>query len=390
MNKTAEILNHFLVKRRNTMLGVGPMSKNCVDAVIEITNQLNIPIFLIASRRQIECKSLGGGYCNNWDTKSFSSYEFKKDKKKLTILSRDHGGPFQGNVELEKKNDYKSTLNQAKQSFKFDIDNNFKIIHIDTSYGLDKIIPKKKSLEMLFELYAFVCNYAKRQKKKILIEIGTEEQTGNANSFSELENFLNTVFTFCNKNKFQKPTFVVIQSGTKVMETRNVGIFESPVRIKGEIPVEIQLFKVLEICKKFNIFMKEHNADYLTNDSLKWHPKIGIHAVNVAPEYGVAETKSFINLLKQKNQKKILDQFLELSYKSEKWKKWIIDLNSHKNDYEKAIIAGHYIFSTAEFENIKYKLSKNIKMSIREIDSHLKYSVKKSILRYVKNFGLIS
>ena len=166
MNKTAEILNHFLVKRRNTMLGVGPMSKNCVDAVLEITNQLNIPIFLIASRRQIECKSLGGGYCNNWDTKSFSKYVFKKDKKKLTILSRDHGGPFQGNVEIEKKNDYKTTLNQAKQSFKFDIDNNFKIIHIDTSYGLDKIIPKTKSLEMLFELYAFVCNYAKKQKKK--------------------------------------------------------------------------------------------------------------------------------------------------------------------------------------------------------------------------------
>jgi len=390
MNKTAEILNHFLVKRRNTMLGVGPMSKNCVDAVLEITNQLNIPIFLIASRRQIECKSLGGGYCNNWDTKSFSKYVFKKDKKKLTILSRDHGGPFQGNVEIEKKNDYKTTLNQAKQSFKFDIDNNFKIIHIDTSYGLDKIIPKTKSLEMLFELYAFVCNYAKKQKKKILIEIGTEEQTGSANSFSELEDFLNTVFNFCNKNNFQKPTFVVIQSGTKVMETRNVGIFESPVRIKGEIPVEIQLFKVLEICKKFNIFMKEHNADYLTNDSLKWHPKIGIHAANVAPEYGVAETKAFINLLKQKNQKKILDQFLELSYKSKKWKKWIIDLSSHKNDYEKSIIAGHYVFSTAEFEDIKYKLSQNIKMSIREIDSQLKYSVKKSILRYVENFGLTS
>ena len=44
--------------------------------------------------------------------------------------------------------------------------------------------------------------------------------------------------------------------------------------------------------------MKEHNTDYLSNDSLKWHPKLGIHAANVAPEFGVEETKAFIQLLK--------------------------------------------------------------------------------------------
>ena len=74
MNTTSKLLNHYLVKRRNTMLGVGPMSKNCVDAAIEIVNKHKIPIFLIASRRQIESKNLGGGYCNNWNTESFSKY----------------------------------------------------------------------------------------------------------------------------------------------------------------------------------------------------------------------------------------------------------------------------------------------------------------------------
>jgi hypothetical protein len=390
MNKTSKILYHFLVERRNTMLGVGPMSKNCVDATIEISNNHKIPFFLIASRRQIECKNLGGGYCNNWNTESFSKYVTKKDKKKLILLSRDHGGPFQGNVNLEKKNNYLKTLIQAKESFRVDIDNNFKIIHIDTSFGLDKLIPQKKALEMLFELYEFVCVYAKKRKKEILIEIGTEEQTGGVNSFKELEYFLHTVFKFCKTTKLQKPTFVVIQSGTKVMETRNVGIFESPVRIKNQIPVEIQLFKVLEICKKFNIFMKEHNADYLNNDSLKWHPKIGIHAANVAPEYGVAETRSFIKLLKSNRQSKLLEEFLELSYNSNKWKKWIIDLHKHKSDYEKSVISGHYIFSTEKFLNIKQRLSKDINLSIRDMDLILKDSVKSSILRYVENFGLLS
>ena len=230
----------------------------------------------------------------------------------------------------------------------------------------------------------------KEAKKKILIEIGTEEQTGNTNSFKELDNFLNIIFKFCLKNKFQKPTFVVIQSGTKVMETRNVGIFESPVRIKGEIPVEIQLFKVLEICKKYHIFMKEHNADYLTNDSLKWHPKIGVHAANVAPEFGVAETKAFVEILKKNNQKKILDEFLQLSYNSYKWKKWILNLSLHNNDYEKSIIAGHYVFSSKSFLDMKKKLSKNLSVSVQEIDISLKNSIKKSILRYIYNFGLVS
>ena len=95
-------------------------------------------------------------------------------------------------------------------------------------------------------------------------------------------------------------TFVVIQSGTKVMETKNVGSFESPVRVEKEIPVEIQLLKMIEICNENNVYMKEHNADYLTNDSLSWHPKLRIHAANVAPEFGVVETKTlFENFTKK-------------------------------------------------------------------------------------------
>ena len=44
-----------------TLLGVGPMSINCVDAVIELGNENNIPLMLIASRRQIDSEYFGGG-----------------------------------------------------------------------------------------------------------------------------------------------------------------------------------------------------------------------------------------------------------------------------------------------------------------------------------------
>ena len=50
------------------------------------------------------------------------------------------------------------------------------------------------------------------------------------------------------------PLFVVIQAGTKVLETKNVGSFESPLRIENELAVEIQLPKMIEICKKYKIY----------------------------------------------------------------------------------------------------------------------------------------
>ena len=46
-----------LVKQKKTLLGVGPMSLNCVDASIELSNKFNVPIILIASRRQMTQKS---------------------------------------------------------------------------------------------------------------------------------------------------------------------------------------------------------------------------------------------------------------------------------------------------------------------------------------------
>jgi len=55
-------LESYLTKHRATLLRVGPMSLNCVDATIELSNQYEIPLMLIASRRQIDSAEFGGGY----------------------------------------------------------------------------------------------------------------------------------------------------------------------------------------------------------------------------------------------------------------------------------------------------------------------------------------
>ncbi len=131
--------------------------------------------------------------------------------------------------------------------------------------------------------------------------------------------------------------------------------------------------------------MKEHNADYLSNHSLSLHPKLNIHAANIAPEFGVTETKSILNLMRKSNLKKLEKNFLDLSYKSKKWKKWILP-KSGISKTDKSILSAHYIFSKKEFINIKKEL--NARLHI-DIDRILKGEIKKSILRYLRNFKLI-
>ena len=384
-----KIFNRYLKNTRSTLLAVGPMSRNCVEATIEIANEKKVPIMIIASRRQIDSKELGGGYVNNWDTKKFSNYVKKKDKNKFITLCRDHGGPWQNTIEIKKKFNSIEAMNSAKKSYMEDIDSDFKIIHIDTCLSLNGVEKsKKKTLDRLFELYKFCSDYAKKKNKNIFFEIGTEEQSGTTNTQKELEETLHKTTNFCKKNKLKKPTFVVIQSGTRVMEMRNVGTFEAPFRVENEIPAEIQIPKMIEICKKYKVLMKAHNTDYLSNEALNCYPRLGINAANIAPEFGVIESKKILEIMNTLKLKSLKNSFLKLSLDSNKWKKWMIK-DSKANDYEKAVISGHYIFSEKKFLEIKERLTKILKKKNQNLDKILKKEIKDSILRYLYNFNLI-
>ncbi len=378
-----------IIRDKKTALGVGPMSKNCVIAATKLCNKYRFPLMLIASRRQIDSHIHGGGYVNNWHTEEYSNFVKSIDKANKVILCRDHGGPWQNNLEIENNYNLTNAMESAKKSYEIDIINDFKIIHIDSSLQLNnKKIPLSKSLDRFFELFEHCIIFARKYKKKIFFEVGTEEQSGTTNTPEELSNTLEKINKFCKKNKFNRPIFVVIQSGTKVAETRNIGSFQSPLRIENELPVEIQLPKMIEICKKNKIFMKEHNADYLSNHSLSLHPKLGIHATNVAPEFGVEETKALIEILKEYRQTRFLEDFYEISYNSKKWKKWLVK-DSETNKIDKAVIAGHYIFSSEKFKILKGKIEKFLYQKNLNLDNFLQKRIEKSIMRYAKNFNLV-
>lgn len=379
-------LYNFITKRRCTLLGIGPMSKNCVDAAIEIANDYEIPIMLIASRRQIEAECFGGGYVNKWTTETFADYVINRDKKGKIILSRDHGGPWQNEFETEGKFSLRKSMDSAKKSFQADIESGFELIHIDTSIDIFGTPHKDEVLQRLFELYEFCWNIAQKNNRQIIFEIGTEVQTGSTYNPEDVEYNLSEVFRFCNANKLPIPVFIVVQTGTCVKETRNVGSFDSPVRIAGELPIEIQLPKILDVCRKYDILIKEHNTDYLSDEALTWHPRLGIHAANVAPEFGVMESNAFYNLMKEHKLDSIADQFIELSYNSNKWEKWILP-DSKCGKLEKALISGHYVFAHDQFLDLKTKAGEAL--SGRNIDEYLKDKVKTSMMRYLTCFHMV-
>lgn len=381
-------LKSLIEKRRCTLLGVGPMSVNCVDATIELANQFEIPIMMIASRRQIDSDEFGGGYVNNWTTEDFAQYVTDRDKKGKILLARDHGGPWQSLKEKDERLGLRRAMDSAKLSYRADIAAGFQILHIDPSIDIHGSPDIDEILDRIFDLYEFCWSQAQAAGREIIFEVGTEEQSGTTNSQEELDYTLNAIKKFCTKSNIPQPTFVVIQCGTRVMEMRNIGSFDLPLRVANEIPAEIQLPKMIEICNRHEIFMKAHNTDYLSDEALKWHPRLGIHAVNVAPEFGVAESKALVNILEENGFTKLAESFLKIAYESNKWEKWMLN-NTKATDRDMSLIAGHYVFSKPEVKELKIEAGRELQRKGIQLEEYLKQTIKKSILRYLRSFRLV-
>ena len=378
-------IKEFIKEKQCTLLGIGPMSKNCVDVVIELVNSHKIPIMLIASRRQIESAELGGGYVNNWTTEEFSKYIEKNDKNQNIILCRNHGGPYQNENENKENHSFDEVMDNAKKSFSVDIQSNFQIIHIDPTENLVSDLTQDEMLNRIYDLYEFCYLSAEKFNKKIFVEISLGKEDGGISSVSEIEYGVKKIKEFCNKNKLPLPLFMVVKTGNHVLETRNIGILEDIVDGKGLEEGEIK--KMIKFCNEEEIMIKEHNGDYLAEHALRYHPKIGIHGINVAPEFGVIETKAILTWLEQNNLYEMEKKFIDIAYNSKKWEKWMMP-NSKTTKKDKAIIAGHYIFSSKEFEVLKNEILET-KEKEESFNNFLKSQIRISIVNYLKNLNII-
>lgn len=297
------------------------MSPEIIEAVFRYSEKNNESLMLIASKNQIDWD---GGYVNNWTTRQYMNY-IKGTRRKYpeakVYVCRDHCGPGFKNQDLK---DVYKTIDS-------DIEGGFDLIHVDfckLEGTHDDILKKSKK----------VIEHIKKKSPQTLIEVGTDENTGAfLNDVSrikkEVEFFTNIVPVH----------FFVCQTGSLVREVNQVGGFNAEF-----------IRQIRKIADKYGVYLKEHNVDY-TNDKELILRKGLIDAINVAPQFGVIQTKLTI----QKCLAYGIDfsEFLERAYKSNRWKKWL-HKNTAENKFLCSIIAGHYVFADGAYKKIYKQINK--------------------------------
>lgn len=304
-------------KKAISKLGIGPLSEEIIEAVFRFSFENKTPLMLITSKNQIDWDR---GYVNNWNTREYLNFVNSMKQKysgSRVYVCRDHCGPgFKGNFDLD----------DVYRTIEDDIKYNFDLIHVDFCHhkGTYKQILKesKRAIE-----------YIKKLAPEILIEIGTEENT--EKNIMNLEKVKKELAFFAS---FFKPYFYVPRTGSLVKEIGQHGSFKKD-----------YVIKLKKLADKYDVFIKEHNGDYLMSEEIKSRKGI-VDALNVAPQYGIIQTK--LTLQKCATYGIDYSDFLELSYKSNKWRKWLNKKNNSSNKYLCAIIAGHYNFTSNDYKKI--------------------------------------
>ena len=256
---------------------IGPMSKNIVDSIIEFCDETNYKVGLIPSRRQVEWD---GGYVNNWTTKDFKEYA------NTLILKRDHSGPGQG-----------YSNDDGYVSLKKDC-NHVNLIHIDPWKKYPKYVDGLKwSIDMIKFCY--------KENPNIEFEVGTEEAIRRFEP-KELNQLVIDLYNSLPNKMFKQIKYLVIQSGTSLKETTNTGEYD-----KG------RLLSMINVAKHWGLISKEHNGDYIPSDLIKEKMSLGLDSINIAPEFGLIETQTYLD------NNIDINKFWEICYKSKRWEKWV-------------------------------------------------------------------
>ena len=83
--------------------------------------------------------------------------------------------------------------------------------------------------------------------------------------------------------------------------------------------------------------------------------KLGVGAINVAPEFGVAQTQVLIDLCRRWRMEEDLNKFMKVVIDGGKWKKW--EYGEQFTDKQKFLSAGHYHFMSPEYNRIVDKIN---------------------------------
>ena len=400
------IANLYAADKRSTLLGVGPVSRLVVEATFEACKRNNCPPIFIASRNQVDLKSLGHGYLmGGMDQQEF--VRLIRDTQQAAgydgpvYICRDHGGPWQRNIELNEKYPVDKAMEIAKKSFLADIEAGFNYLHIDPTK-----CPYPFSQEDLCTWTVDILEYCEQQRKDlgkgpIDYEVGTEDIQGGLTTNDTFESFLKNLVKSLEQKKLPLPTCVVGQTGTLCRVDHNVGHFDKD-----------QTSELAAIAARYGIGLKEHNGDYMGAASCRIHPDIGVTGMNVAPEFGLVETDACLHLadlemkLLQDNwitaeeSSNLRNLLLAKTFSETPWSKWMTDdikqLSNEEIESDNALrlliarVCGHYVYDIPEVLQARQKLYDNLDR-FEIVDNAERFvinSVKDSIEFYIKQFRM--
>jgi tagatose-1,6-bisphosphate aldolase non-catalytic subunit AgaZ/GatZ len=362
--------------RKCTLLCVGPVSEVVVKATFQTCEQHACPAIFIASRNQVDLRSLGHGYLmGGIDQHAFAELLGRLQKQVgyegPVYMCRDHGGPWQRNAELDERYPVARAMEIARESFRADIEAGFNYLHIDPTK-----CPFPHTQEDLCDWTTELERFCEETRKAlgrcaIDYEVGTEDIRGGLTDKDTFESFLRHLTRRLEEQGLPLPTCVVGQTGTLCRMDRNVGHFD-----------RVQTEELVAIAARYGVGFKEHNGDYLSAASCRIHPDIGVTGVNVAPEFGLVETDGCLTLadlemklvregwLAKRRASHFRELLLERTFTDSPWVKWMTKElgrlpREHLADDQAlrlliARVCGHYVYNDSDVKTARCRLYENV------------------------------
>ncbi len=389
----------------STLLGIGPMSPMLLQATLELSMEQDFPIMFIASRNQVDADEFGAGYVSGWDQHRFvaaiDAMAQKIGYNGLYYVCRDHGGPWQRDEERKAKLPEQEAMARGLRSYMVDVDAGFDLLHIDPTKDPDYsegTVPMDIVLNRTVELIEKIEAYRVQNNVAPLgYEVGTEETNGGLTGTEAFETFIKRLCAMLKEKNLPTPNFIVGQTGTLTRLTENIGHYSTE-----------NAQKLSAIAAEFGMELKEHNGDYLPDQLLLMHPALKVSSSNVAPEFGVDETRAYIELanlearlyeegvLKEKGD--FLPVFRRAAVGTGRWRKWMVgDVGSYTVEQVLADdelttlitdISGHYTFESEPVAAVLKEMLDRLEAANVPARRFVLDKIKRSIGKYVSAYNL--
>lgn len=389
-------------QRPFTLLGVGPMSSTVVDVSLEYAREHAAPMVFIPSRNQVEGSDRAGGYVEGWTSLALRrAVRLRMAAHRHpgpVYVGRDHGGPWQRDQEYAAGIEWEPALHSALACYRHDLEAGFDYLHVDTAR--DPHLPGPVPLDLAATRAVTVLEGIETYRRdaghaEVAYEVSLEQANGASSDVRDFEYFLTTLLDQIDQRGLPRPLFMVGNTGTLTTADGNHGT------------VDFDVTRALAgLAERHGVVLKEHNADYLTDEVLAQHPQARIGMANVAPEFGTLETSALLQLAGLERaacRRRGLDPcgfeelLTERVLSSGRWRKWLpaeAEIDDWVRDpalrRQLVISCGHYFFG----EGRTRWASDRLYRSCRELGvcgnplALVRNTIGRGIQRYLFAFGL--